>query len=90
MKPGDDRRYVVRIEVFAAQDENALVEDDLDTDHMEALSEMLCDEECSGDVLADEAATKRFRYDLCPKCRLRFTKDPLNREAALHFNFSAN
>jgi len=80
---------VVRIEVFAAQDENALVEDDLDEDHVEALHDLLLDEECSGEV-ADDAARKQFRFDMCPNCCKKFKKDPLNREAMLHFNFSAN
>ena len=40
-----DHRYVVKIEVFAAQDPAKLTEADLDEDHMELVSQLLRDEE---------------------------------------------
>src|ERR1700737_2930472 len=39
--PGDDHRYVVKIEVFAAHDPAEITEADLDDDHMEAVSQLL-------------------------------------------------
>jgi hypothetical protein len=91
LRPGEVQRYVVKIEVFAAHDPNQLTEDDLDEDHMEEISQLLAEEECGlADVGEEAAGNSRLRYDLCPACRKKFLKDPLNRETALHFTFSEN
>jgi endogenous inhibitor of DNA gyrase (YacG/DUF329 family) len=91
VQPGEDQRYVVKIEVFAAHDPAQLTEADLDEDHMEAVSELLRE---MGDELADpnlaEPVYKNFRYDLCPECQKKFIRDPLGREAAQKFDFSKN
>jgi hypothetical protein len=91
LRPGDDHRYVVKIEVFAAHDPAELTEADLDDDHMEAVSQLLRDME---DNLADssdlEPAQHNFRYDLCPQCRGKFVRDPLSKEGAQKFDFSEN
>lgn len=91
MRPGDDDRYVVRIEVFTPHDPAELTEDDLEADHMEAISELLRDIE---DNLVDpqdlEPARHQFRFDLCPGCRNKFLRDPLGKEAAQKFHFSKN
>ena len=88
---GDDHRYVVKIEVFAAHDPAEITEADLDEDHMEAVSQLLRDEEdhlVDPDVAAP--AYKNLRYDLCPGCHKKFLRDPLGREAAQKFDFSEN
>src|SRR6478672_9251164 len=41
MLPGDDRRYVVKMEVYAAHDPAEITEADLDEDHMEEVSQQL-------------------------------------------------
>lgn len=83
---GDDHRYVVKMEVFAAHDPAEITEADLDEDHMEAVSQLLRDE----DNLADPAPRyKNFRYDLCPECHKKFVRDPLGKEAQ-KFDFSEN
>jgi hypothetical protein len=86
-----DHRYVVKIEVFAAHDPAEITEADLDQDHMEAVSQLLRDEE---DSLIDPdlsaPAYKNLRYDLCPECHKKFLRDPLGREAAQNFDFSEN
>ena len=91
LRPGDDHRYVVKIEVFAADDPAEITEADLDEDHMEAVSQLLREME---DNLADpegvQPAYKNFRYDLCPECHKKFVRDPLNKEAAQKFDFSEN
>lgn len=87
----DDHRYVVKVEVYAAQDPATLTEADLDEDHLEAVSQLLRDEEHG---LADpEMAApqyKNFRYDLCPECHKKFLRDPLGRDTAQKFDFSEN
>jgi hypothetical protein len=41
IRPGEDGRHVVKIEVFAAHDPAEITEADLEADHMEAVSELL-------------------------------------------------
>jgi len=89
MRAGDDR-YVVKIEVFAAHDPAKITEEDLEEDHMEAVSELLRDLEESEGVGEVEPASRRMRYDLCPECRRRFLRDPLSKDTAQKFDFSEN
>src|SRR5437763_13072741 len=89
---GDDHRYVVKVEVFAAHDPLAITEAHLDEDHLEAVSQLLRAEEDTGLTDPDLAAPqyKNFRYDLCPECHKKFVRDPLGKEAAQKFDFSEN
>jgi hypothetical protein len=88
--PGDDQRYVVRIEAYAAQDAPLITDADLEDDHMEEVSQLLRDMEDNlvGDD-ADEAA-RAFRFDLCPECHQRFVRDPLGKEHGHKLYFSKN
>jgi hypothetical protein len=87
----EKRRYVVKIEVFAAHDPAEITEADLDEDHMEAVSQLLRDaEENLTDPDALAPAYKSIRYDLCPGCHKKFLQDPLGKEAAQKFDFSEN
>ncbi|MCS6852110.1 MAG: hypothetical protein NZ700_13185 [Gemmataceae bacterium] len=91
LTPGSECRYVVKLEVFAADDPAEITEDDLDDDHMEALSQLLRDEEANlVDPDAVSPSYKTFRYDLCPECHKKFVRDPLGKEAAHKFDFSKN
>lgn len=86
-------RFVVKIAAYAGHDPNEITEDDLDDDHMEAVSEILRREEAEGGTSSDDLdapAFKGFRFDLCPECHSRFLKDPLNRDPMKVFNFSEN
>jgi hypothetical protein len=89
LHPGDDHRYVVKIEAFAAHDPAEITEADLEEDHMEAVSQILRDEEDGLDPELDEAR-KNLRYDLCPECHQKFLRDPLGKEAVQKFLFSKN
>ena len=90
LKPGDDHRYVVKIEAFAAHDPSEITEEDLDEDHMEEVGQLLRDLEDAGadPDLAD--ARKKFRFDLCHDCHKKFVRDPLGREFVQKFDFSKN
>ena len=90
MAPGDDRRYVVKMDVYAAHDPAELTDADLDADHMEEVSEQLAAVEEPADLDDLTPAFKEFRYDLCPDCHKKFLRDPLNKEAAQKFHFSKN
>jgi hypothetical protein len=82
--------FVVKIEVFAALDPGEITEADLDEDHMEAVSQMLQDMEDVAGADRLEPTSHQFRYDMCPECRKRFVRDPLNKDAAQKFDFSEN
>ena len=89
--PGVQHRYVVKMEVFAAHDPTEITEADLDDDHMEAVSQLIREEEdnlIDPDVVAPRY--KNLRYDLCPCCHKKFLTDPLGRDAAQKFHFSEN
>jgi hypothetical protein len=91
LRPDNDDHYVVKIEVFAPRDPAMITEEDLDQDHMEAISQLIQDME---DNLVDpqelEPRQHHFRFDLCPECRSKFLRDPLGKEAAQKFDFSEN
>jgi hypothetical protein len=88
MLPGARTRYVVKLEVFAANDPAELTEEDLDEDHLEEISQVLSEDEAAGEDLAP--AFKKLRYDLCQNCHKKFLSDPLGRESAQKFDFSEN
>jgi len=83
-------RYIVKIEVFAAHDPAGITEEDLEEDHMEAVSQMLRDMEEMDDPDELESASRQFRYDLCPACRKKYLQAPLAKDAAGNFDFSEN
>jgi hypothetical protein len=89
LRAGDDH-YVVKIEVYAAHDPAELTEADFDEDHIEEVSQLLQEMEELGEGEELEPPSRQFRYDLCPECRKKYVRDPLNKEAAQKFDFSEN
>jgi hypothetical protein len=90
LRTGEDLRYVVKIEAYAATDPAEITEADLDEDHMEAVSQLLqeCEEnDCDADLVEPY---KNFRYDLCEECHKRFVRDPMAREKEAKLSFSKN
>lgn len=85
-----DRRFVVKMEVYAPFDPDEIDEADLDQDHLQAISEELEDFEISGSLGIEDCASHKMRFDLCPECRKRFLRDPLGRDAVRRLNFSEN
>ncbi|MCC6420641.1 MAG: hypothetical protein IT429_20580 [Gemmataceae bacterium] len=90
LRPGEDHRYVVKIEAYPAHDPTEITEADLDEDHMEELSAALRELEANdaSPVLAEPY--KNFRFDLCCECHKRFVQNPLAKEAVQKFDFSPN
>jgi len=72
-----ETRYVVRMEVYAALDDEAGQTAE-ESDHLEEIEDLL---ERMDDIDAelDEALYRQVRYDLCPDCRERFLRNPLGR-----------
>ena len=85
-----DPRYVVKMEAYAGFDPNEITEDDLDEDHMEAVSQLLQRDGGAGSEDLAGPLHKGFRFDLCPACHLKFLKDPLGKESLRTFDFSKN
>jgi hypothetical protein len=90
IRPGEDHRFVIKIEAYAVDDPAELTEADLDEDHMEAISQLLQDMEENDATPETTEARKRFRFDLCCDCHRRFVKNPLAKDAAQKFDFSKN
>ena len=89
LDPNNDLRYVVKMEVYAAFDPAAADNDD-DRDHLEEIQDILERmEDMPGDEIGDEVY-QQLRFDLCPECRKKFIRNPLGRETAKAFGFSAN
>lgn len=87
----DDRRYVVKMEVFAAHDPAEITEADLAEDHMEAVTQIIrAEEDNRADPETSSPRYKKFRYDLCPECHKKFVRDPMGKETAQKFDFSEN
>ena len=89
IRSGEDLHYVLKVEMFAAHEPDGLTEEDLDEDHLEAVSKMLCEMEESGTESLPVPAQNR-RFDLCGICRERFLRDPLGKNKAEKFDFSEN
>jgi hypothetical protein len=85
--PGEDRRYVVKIEVEAAHEPGELTEDDLDADAVESLGQMLADAGDDADFSGQlPPVRKDFRFDLCPECHEHYVRNPLARETVWQFS----
>lgn len=89
LDPHDDLRYVVRLEVYAAMDNN-LEDADEERDHLEEIQDILQRLEDEHDPRVGDEVYQQLRYDLCPECRRKFLKNPLGVETAKLLNFSEN
>ncbi len=84
----NDQRYVVKIEVYAAADENEALSSDDDYDFdLDSLSDHLAD--ADADEMED-ATYRGFRFDLCRRCHRRYLNDPLFRAVKKRMGFSEN
>lgn len=88
-QPLEDRRYVVRLEIFPAFDPEGISEEDLDADHLQEVADEIHEMEMTG-VELDDGSSKTYRFDLCPRCHEKYAKDPLGRDALRRLNFSEN
>ena len=87
----DEQRFVVQLEAYPAFDPDQLSPADLDSDHLQQVAHQLDSAEHGDDGIDDDCCeTKRFRFDLCPRCHRKFVRDPLGREAARRLTFSKN
>ena len=87
---GEDLRYVLKIEAFAAMEPLDTSELDEDRDHLAELHDLLetYDEE-PATPLGDDIYQKST-YDLCPECYRKFARNPLGGELVTQLDFSNN
>lgn len=87
IRPSEEIRYVVRIEVQLALDdrENSQLEDV----SLEELEEML-DAIEPGQFDEESESTNEKTFDLCSRCYNEYIDNPLAIEPAGHFGFSKN
>ncbi len=77
IQQASETRYVVRLEVYAAiEDDPAHLADE--ADHLEEIEDLL-ERIDDLDDPEDEALYRQVRYDLCVNCRERFLQNPLGR-----------
>ena len=86
----EDRRYVVRIEMFPAVDGPPADDPPDDRDYLLEMHEALEQLDLSDFDSASDDDSQELQFDLCPDCRRRFAKNPLGRDYAAEFGFSAN
>ena len=92
--PQTGTRHVVKIEVFAAIEEDHdcgcddVASDSEDADHLEEMQDLLERLEDAGDGL--DAETRSMRFDLCDDCRRRFVRNPLGIRKGKQVGFSQN
>ena len=90
--PQTGTRHVVKIEVFAAIDDESACECDAaesdDADHLEEMQDLLerLDEADAG--MDDD--TRSLRFDLCDECRRKFVRNPLGLKRGKQLDFSQN
>ena len=74
---GDEPRYVVRIQVFAAADPMELTADDLKRDLRAELRDLVRRMENLDPEKAQDQVHREFTFELCPACHAEYLKDPL-------------
>ena len=79
-------RFIVKLEVFAAAETTAILEEDLESDHLEEIAELLREE---SETPTPTPAYQERRYDLCTDCQKTFLANPLKHETQ-KFDFSPN
>lgn len=90
--PGEDTRYVVKIEVYTACDS---MEDDSEFDE-ELMDDFEEEEEDDDDEMDDfdsdemDDEYKTFRFDLCSRCHSKYLQDPLSIKSIKRGRFSEN
>lgn len=86
------KRFVVKVEAYAAKDPAELTDEDLDADQVDEMARLLTEQEDTGDdsELDEAPTTKKLRFDLCISCYRKFLADPLGRGLVAKFDFSEN
>jgi hypothetical protein len=87
LDPKEDLRYVIKIEIAAAFDP-AVDDDDDDRDHLQEIQDLLEHLQDSQTCDIGDDVYQELRFDLCPQCRKRYTKNPLGRQPSKVLDYS--
>jgi hypothetical protein len=90
LNAGEDSRFVVKVEVYAAYDPMEITSEEMEEDRQEEIGDLL-DEmaDMEAEDLEDQVY-KAFRYDLCAECHAAYLKDPLGKSVGLRARFGHN
>ena len=85
----EETRYVVRVEVYAALDDESepVAEENDNLQEIDDLLERLADLD---EAQLEEEVYRQVRYDLCPECRKKFLLNPLGMGDSVRLGFSQN
>ncbi len=72
-------RYIVRVEVFAAESPIEFAEQDLARDHRAEIRDLIDELSRANPDDIEDQTYRRFRFDLCADCQRGYLKDPLSR-----------
>ncbi len=70
-------RYVTKVEVYAAYDPLEITEEDLEQANKETWKKLMEELRDADPEELESQIHVSFQYDLCPKCRRRYVRDPL-------------
>ena len=90
MTSSNGQRYIIKVEAWAASDPHELTDEDLDLDPIADTAQLLSE---SNDAPLDQPLLpmrQEMRFDLCAECYRKFSADPLGKDQARKFAFSAN
>lgn len=89
IRPDEETRYVVRVEVYAALDDDADGVAD-ESDHLDEIEDLLERMEGADPADAEQRLYTQVRHDLCEECRERFLRNPLGKAGGARIGFSKN
>ena len=76
LEPNDPRRYIVRMEIYAAVG-NIEIDTKKGGDEGERVSDVLAQLSRANPDEVEDQTYRRFRFDLCAGCHRRFLDNPL-------------
>lgn len=86
----DEKRFVAKLSIFPAYDPEKIDEEDLDTDNLQAVADIINKADHDSSKVELESSGKDFRFDLCPDCYSKILSDPLGQERLRRYDFSEN
>lgn len=74
---GSAHRYVVRVEVFAAEGPIEITAEDLERDRRAEIERLVDDLSRTPIEQIEDSTYRALRFDLCPECHTAYLRDPL-------------
>jgi hypothetical protein len=87
---GEDSRFVVKVEVYAAYDPMEITSEEIEEDRHEEIEDLLDEMSDMESEALEDQVYKTFRYDLCSECHAAYLQDPLGKSVRLRARFGHN